>query len=633
MKLYTYILVLTLVSLISCNDDFLEVEPTNLISADAIFSSPEGVKAFMANLYSQMPIEDFNSTPDHGIRYNASANPNNAGFYPWIIADDAVGSEFHVLNYQKDFGDQFAWWIEGYELNRDVNLLLSVIPDLDADQSTIDALLGEAYFIRAYLYFGLAKRYGGVPIIETIASISDGEDALYTPRSTEKETWEYVLKMCDESAALLGDGDGTRRRANKWVALSLKSRAALHAASIAKHWDRATLSGDAVDQNLSKMSAEDAAWFYEQCISASEQIINNDTYSLYQPAPSNADEAATNYKEMFEDPNRALVEAIFIKGSTLPGITFGSNQDNWGNPAQTTGAWPHPGRFGPTLDLVDVYENYATPGQSTPVVTTVDGITDNYDGYQPARNYLEFDHPADIFADKDARLRATVILPRTFWKDTEIIIQGGLIRPDGSIIIDAPGQINVGGTNYYSYGASAPNLYSGFSTFGGNMTKTGFGFKKFLQEDYTPILAWNQSVTDWMDFRLAEIYLNYAEAVVESGTGDQTLAGQLINDLRRRAAHTTTIPLTLENVLRERRVELVFENHRVWDLIRTRTYHTEFEQRDRHALIPIFDTRSMKYIFVRDEVPRTAPQTYPDFAYYKRIPGVATNKLVQNPQY
>lgn len=632
MKLYTYIILLTIVSLISCNDDFLEVEPTNLISAEAIFSTPEGVKTFMANLYSQMPVEDFNSTPEHGTRYNNVPNPNNAGFYPWVITDDGIGSEHQALTLG-GHGGQFSWWVEGYELNRDVNLLLSVIPDLNADQDVIDGLLGEAYFMRAYLYFGLAKRYGGVSIIEEISDISDGEEALYTPRSTEKETWEYVLKMCDQSAALLGDGDGTRRRTNKWVALSLKSRAALHAASIAKYWERAPLSGDAVDQNLSKMSAADAAWFYEQCINASAQIMDSEMYSLYKPSPANAEEAATNYKEMFEDPNRALVEAIFIKGSTLTGVDLGSNQDNWGNPAQTTGAWPHPGRFNPTLDLVDIYENYATPGHSAPIVTTVDGDTDNYDGYQPARTYLEFDHPADIFADKDARLRGTVILPRTFWKNTEIIIQGGLIRPDGSIVFEAPGQVNVGGTNYYSYGASAPNLYSGFSTFGGNMTRTGFGFKKFLQEDYTPILAWNQSTTDWMDFRLAEIYLNYAEAVVESGSGNASKAENAINALRRRAAHTTTIPLTLENVLRERRVELVFENHRYWDLVRTRTYHTQFEQRSRHSLTPVFDTRSMKYIFVRKEVWRTAPQTFPESGYYKAIPGVATNNLVQNPQY
>ena len=634
MKLFKYIVLLvTITSLTSCNDEFLDVEPTDLISADAIFSSPEGVKAFMANLYSQLPVEDFNSTPEHGIRYNDVGGPNNAGFYPWVITDDGIGSEHNGLNWSKDFGGAFDWWVRGYELNRDVNLLFSVIPDLDASQDVIDGLLGEAYFIRAYLYFGLAKRYGGVSLIEKIADIADGEEALHTPRSTEKETWEFVLKTCDQSADLLGDGDGTRRRSNKWVALALKSRAALHAASVAKYWDLAPLSGAAVDADFSHMNASDAAWFYQQCISASELIMDNGGYSLYQPTPSTPEEAAVNIKEMFEDPNRATEEVIFIKGSTLPGVDFGSNQDHWGNPAQTTGAWPHPGRFNPTLEIADMYENYSNPGQSAPIVTTVDGLTENYDGYQPSRTYLEFDHPADIFVDKDARLRATVILPRTMWKNVEIIIQGGVIRPDGSIIFEAPGSVNVGGTEYYSYGASAPNLYSGFSTFGGNMTRTGFGFKKFLQEDYVPILAWNQSTTDWMDFRLAEIYLNYAEAVVESGSGNAAKAENAINALRRRAAHMTTIPLTLENVLRERRVELVFENHRYWDLIRKRIYHTEFDFRRRHSLTPVFDTRTMKYIFVRKEVFHTDPMTYPESGYYKRIPGVATNNLVQNPQY
>ncbi len=634
MKLFKYILILTImVSLGSCKDDFLDVEPTDLISADAIFSSAEGIQAFMANLYSQMPIEDFNSTPEHGIRYNNVGGPNNAGFYPWVITDDGIGSEHLGLTWQKDLGGQFAWWTEGYALNRDVNLLFSVIPDLEVSQDVIDGLLGEAYFIRAYLYFGLAKRYGGVSIIEEIADISDGEEVLYTPRSTEKETWEFVLKSCDQSAALLGDGDGTRRRANKWVALALKSRAALHAASVAKYWNNAPLSGAAVDANLAHMSSSDADWFYQQCVSASALVMDSGMYSLYKPSPANPNEAAENYREMFEDPNRAIQEAIFIKGSTLTGVDLGSNQDHWGNPAQTTGAWPHPGRFNPTLELADVYESYSNPGQSSPIVTTVDGDTDNYDGYQSSRTYLEFENAFDIFEDKDARLRATVILPRTFWKDVDIIIQGGVIRPDGSIIFEEPGSVNVDGKEYYSYGASAPNLYSGFSTFGGNMTRTGFGFRKFLQEDYVPILAWNQSTTDWMDFRLAEIYLNYAEAVVESGSGDASKAAEAINDLRKRAAHTTDIPLTLENVLRERRVELVFENKRVWDLVRRRTYHTEFDFRVRHSLTPVFDTRTMKYIFVRKDIFHTFPITFAESGYYKRIPGVATNQLVQNPQY
>lgn len=633
MKLFKYILLFTIVSLMGCSDNFLNLEPTDKISANAIFASPDGVKAFMANLYSQIPIEDFNSTQENGIRFNNIGGPNNAGFYPWVITDDGIGSQHQDLTWQKDGGDQFAWWIEGYALNRDVNLLLSVIPDLDVDQSVKDGLFGEAYFIRAYLYFGLAKRYGGVPLITEIANIADGAEVLNVPRSTEKETWDFVLKSCDEAASLLGDGDGTRRRANKWVALALKSRAALHAASIAKYWNRAPLSGAAVNANLVGLSTSDASEYYSQCISASELIMESGLYSLYKATPSNPDEAAVNYKEMFEDPNRATVEAIFIKGFTLTGVDLGSNQDIWGNPAQTAGAWPHPGRFNPSLDLVDQYENYSNPGQSAPIVTTADGDVNNYNGYQPGRTYLEFENAYDIFDGKDARLRATVILPRTFWKGVDIIIQGGVIGLDGSIILENPGSVNVGGTEYYSYGASAPNLYSGFSTFGGNMTRTGFGFKKFLNESYVPILAWNQSTTDWIDFRLAEVYLNYAEAVVESGSGNTGKAATALNNIRKRAAHTSTISLTLENVLRERRVELAFENKRYWDLIRRREYHTEFDNRHRHALVPVFDTRVMKYIFIRKEATRTPKSTFVTQWYYKRIPGIATNGLIQNPQY
>lgn len=627
MRLLKYIFVLALAtSTIGCDDSFLDLDPIDSISADALFSSEEGIKAFMANLYSQLPIEDFNSTPNNGISFN-NGGPNNAGGFPIVATDDGTGSEHDFI------GGGYGWWNEGYVLNKDINLLFDAILDLDADESTKDALRGEAYFLQAYTYFALAKRYGGVPIITEIGDISAGEESLMIPRSTEKETWDFVLESCDQAAALLGDDDGTRRRASKWVALALKSRAALFAASVAKFWDEAPLSGEAVDQGLVGMSASDANGYYAQCISASEQIMNSGNYSLYKANPANPDEAAENYREMFEDPNRALVEAIFIKGFTETGAELGSNQDNWGNPAQTNGAWPHPGRFNPTLDLVDIYENYSTPGQSAPIVTTVDGDVNNYNGYQSSRTYLTFDNAADIFADKDARLRGTVILPRTIWKGVDIIIQAGVIRPDGSILFHEPGSINVGGTEYYSYGASAPNLYSGFSSFGGNMTRTGFGFKKFLNEDFTPILGWNQSTTDWMDFRLAEIYLNYAEAVVESGLGDNAMAANAINALRSRAGHTTTIPLTLDNVLRERRVELVYENHRTWDLTRRRTWHTEFNNRYRHSLAPVFDTRTMKYIFIRERVYNTFPKTFLAFQYYKGIPGISANNLVQNPQY
>ena len=75
--------------------------------------------------------------------------------------------------------------------------------------------------------------------------------------------------------------------------------------------------------------------------------------------------------------------------------------------------------------------------------------------------------------------------------------------------------------------------------------------------------------------------------------------------MRKRAAHTTEVDLTLDNVLRERRIELAFENKGYWDLIRRRDFHSEFDNRRKMALVPMIDLRGEKpqYIFVRKFVP------------------------------
>ena len=52
-------LIAATITLCGCSD-FLELEPKDKLNADALFSEPEGVELYMANLYSQLPIEDFN---------------------------------------------------------------------------------------------------------------------------------------------------------------------------------------------------------------------------------------------------------------------------------------------------------------------------------------------------------------------------------------------------------------------------------------------------------------------------------------------------------------------------------------------------------------------------------------------
>ncbi|WP_321517815.1 RagB/SusD family nutrient uptake outer membrane protein [uncultured Bacteroides sp.] len=91
--------------------------------------------------------------------------------------------------------------------------------------------------------------------------------------------------------------------------------------------------------------------------------------------------------------------------------------------------------------------------------------------------------------------------------------------------------------------------------------------------------ASNIAYTDFPLFRLGEIYLNYAEAVLRGGTGgDKTTALKYVNDLRARAysdideAPIATSELTLDFILEERGREFFFEAQRRTDLVRFGKY-------------------------------------------------------------
>ena len=164
-----------------------------------------------------------------------------------------------------------------------------------------------------------------------------------------------------------------------------------------------------------------------------------------------------------------------------------------------------------------------------------------------------------------------------------------MIKPNGDLM-SSPGACEHNGKTYYTFGAQFSKDYSGFDGTP-NCTRTGFLMRKFLNE-----------------------------AVVEKGETDGNLldmAKKGLNDLRKRAAHTTEVDLTLDNVLRERRIELAFENKGYWDLIRRRDFHSEFDNRRKMALVPMIDLRGEKpqYIFVRKFVPGANSCTFQTHHY------------------
>jgi len=642
-------------ALASCKK-YLEVQPLDRVPAEQLLTDPNGVKTLLANLYSKMPVEDYKYNP--GLSFNYHRTPGSGyiepGFGTAYLTDEAslsAGSGIGPVN-------ESYWGFDGIRQTNQLLEQLPVVTTLTAAQKA--ALVAECRFIRAYMYFTMARRYGGVPIIEKSLEYKPGTDNadLFVPRSTEKQTWDYVLNELEEASkgmpASFSAVDGPYR-ATKWAALALKSRAALHAASVAKYWNKAPLTGDAVTQKMAGgMTPADADNYYQQCITASEAVINNSGKALYRPSPANRTEAAKNFQDIFQNPTAADIEVIFKKGY-IDGTTTllqGHSTDMYFNPSQTNPGGLFYGRSSPSLDLVDVYEDYTDNGQGQSVKLST--RTDNNENdvladptkVDVTKPFRQYNSLAEIFANKDARMHATIIVPGSTWKGVQIIMQGGMIRQDGTkLVYSNASALGKDGKTYWSLGASSPNGATGFSGFfnvgsssNQNYSISGFLQKKFLQEGVTVPGTYFGSTLDFIDMRMAEVYLNYAEAAIESGKGSAALAATYLNALRKRAAHTDNIPATINNILKERQVEMAFEGRRYWDLIRRRDAHTMFTSAKRTILVPMIDLRPAvpKYIFVRannfyDET--SGGRNFQPRDYYRPIPGVATNKLVQNPQF
>lgn len=648
-----------LMGLSGCNA-FLELEPLDKVSPDQLLETEGGVKALLANIYTMIPMEDFNYRPNAGFNQRGYDGVNETTNLAFLTdeatrSDGGVGIGYEGFNYWP-YGDirQVNIFMQNVEKAKEAG----TISVADADRMT-----GEAHFARAYMYYGLVKRYGGVPLIDKVQDddyADGGPGAVAVPRSTELDTWKFVLNECTLAAATLPDATSGSDlyRVTKWAAYALKSRVALHAASVAKYWNLAPLAGEAVTQKLvGGMTSADADAFYKECIEASKFLIENSGKSLYKPAPATVKEAASNFQALFlNDQNE---EVIFSK-AYLNGTTNTNQGHSYAQfnilPQVNPGALKY-GRFNPMLEIVDLFEDYTDDGmgKSAKIVTRTDGNEDAYiPNFHNMNNasvvntlmsvpFVKYNDLYEPFANKDARLLASVVVPGSSYAGTEIIIQGGFIKDNNSYVAYSNESTQKNGTTYYALGAEGETMFSGFNNVNSgedaNWTATGFGVRKYMPEGESMSPDRLSSTTSYIDMRLAEVYLNYAEAVVEngSGLGDKELAENYLNALRRRAGHTDRISLTLESVLKERRVEMAFEGKRFWDMNRRREFHTEFSNnRIRKALVPMLDLRGAepKYVFARvnyfgDET--RGGRTFQNINYYRGIPNIATNGLVQNP--
>lgn len=541
-KLYILTLFAALLLTGSCkkDSDFLDVPPKQVIPEETAFSDPALVLSVLGDLYNR--TQDFSSLDD-GWRSFADFNES----FP-----SENGSYFIV---QRNGWGYFEWGIWDYGYVRDLNLFIQRATAstklLEADKKRF---IAEARFLRANYYFELVKRMGGVPLITDPLQYdySGNVTNLQVARSKEAEIYDFVIAEAEAVKGLLPVDASQKSRATKGAALAMESRAALYAGSIAKYGantPQVSLPGGEVG-----ISAALAPAYYTKALTAAEEIINGTAggYQLYKVLPDLSD----NFAAVFLDKSSVNQESIFIEDFKVnSGRVHGFTTNN--QPFSISDEGLDAGRLNPSLNLVEAFEKL---DNTYAVLATKDG----------SGNPIYYTNQLDIFAGRDARLAGTVLLPSGLFKGKSVDIWAGYQLADGSILSsdDASRLKPLPGTNVdvQVVGKDGPVNGQEFRT------QSGFYIRKYLDPAIGSGRRGRQSDVAFIRYRYAEVLLNAAEAAFELGR--TTTADGYINQVRARAGLTTPLSgVTFDRIVHERRVELAFEGHTLFDMKRWRIAH------------------------------------------------------------
>ncbi|WP_221390042.1 RagB/SusD family nutrient uptake outer membrane protein [Dyadobacter sp. NIV53] len=618
------ILIFTILVLSGCAEDWLDRKPQNIILEDQIWNDSKLITGLLANYYDRLPYHvDLN----HGSTTTATA-PIKEGWQDFAAYDEAMWSNNDdARNNIVAYGfERWRYW--DYGLVRDINLALENIEKFGTSLSATEKsqFSAELRFLRAFVYFELAKRMGGVPLVtkQLIYDYNGDPSYLQQPRNKEEEVYDFIASELDAIKDQLGNGV-SNTRANKYTAMALKSRAMLYAGSIAKYNSRlsspiATAGGEV------GIPASRAADYYAKSLAASEEIINSGVYQLYKTNPNLGENFYDAITKKSANPEVILAQDFLVSKDKRHGFTYDNvarnvREDNLSSSSIT-----------PSLNLVEDYEYL--DGTSGELKTRNTGNTD----------YIYYTNPQDIFANKDARLYGTIIYPGTSFRGIPVQIQAGVKVWNATSGTYQNVESNVLGSTYDDgkllTGSSGPQRSQT------EVTNSGFYLRKYVDQTAMSSTRGIRSDMWWVRFRLGEIYLNASEAALELAKTADAL--KYVNVVRERAGFGagSLKTLTIQRLQNERRVELAFEDHRVWDLKRWRIAHEVWNGNTSnpdamiYALYPYRVVRpghesNGKYVFDKLVAPRfRAPRFFQMGNYYSSIEQLVIDnnpKIVRNP--
>jgi starch-binding outer membrane protein, SusD/RagB family len=533
---------------------FLNQIPDNLLKEEDIFKTYNTTNGYLAQVYANIPDE-----------FSSRFAPGGSYAGPWTGASDeanywslnwVMSNALNQSTWDNNVGGTF--WTNFYKPVRTATDFIAKIdgataPDLTALQKM--RFKAEARALRAIFYFWMMRLYGPVIIAEDVVPVEGTGDAIFFPRTPFDNCVSYVTRELDEAYAELKTSEtlGQNQPANlplnnEWgrittgVCKAYKAQVLLLAASplfngnkdyaSLQNKDGLQLINQTYDANKWKLAADAYRAFLDEFVPG--------TYRLF--TENDADPFLAAYKScknvMLNDWN-----SEWIWGKSM----CGGAGDYWYDITPKLVGYNNTvgkgaGFLSVNQSMVDAYE-----------MKNGLAITDAGSGYQTS-GFSNFKAPYDVrdrstfnqWVNREARFYVGVSYNRSYWQN-----QGS--SPNEVVpVFELSG--NSGRTQ---------------STW--DVSSTGYIVRKQLANS-------NQS-RGWVYVRLANMLLDYAEALNESSPGDAEIL-KAVNQIRQRAGlpqyGTGTNPLpapasqdAVRNVIRhERQVELAFENVRYFDLRR-----------------------------------------------------------------
>lgn len=469
-----------------------------------------------------------------------------------------------------------------YACNSAITFLEDPSLETDYEETQRTTMIAQFYALRGYAYLQLIKRYGGVPIIDHI--IGRGEDYSKYKRASFAQCVDFIIESCDRAMEVdsalpwFAGSQSLLPQLSRFALCAVKSEAALYAASPLwaddyagtepYTWERAAR---ITKEMLDLCIGHGAALVDASSAFPVESSFGQNPYEKYFLAayPSGA---SWDTETLYQPYNYGWMQSVVWQWSGLP-IDVGQ---------YSAGACP-------TQQLVDAYDVVSADGsQAVPLLDlanpyNADG-SPNFNQAALALGYV--DCTAKMYENRDPRFYATIYYDGVTF-DHESVGEGQFEV-----------QTYVGG-----------NCALSLSPANRRNTCTGYYLRKFSNPG-SGADAGNKC--GYMRvFRLAELYLNFAEAASMAGDADTSYpatvvmeadandpdgelqpvtygvamsAREAVDAVRARVGMPgiddmgDAFQLRLRN---ERRVELAFEEHRFFDVRRWQTPDGDLSATDR----------------------------------------------------